>query len=184
MGRRKRFDPQDAKEAMKQIFWQQGYEGTSLQDLERVTALPKQSLYREFGDKRGMYLAALSAYEAEEVRAASRILRAHSDPKQAFAALFDAVLRPVEEQDDRRGCFLCNAASDRTTIEPAIDTWVNAAMVRMLATFTAALGDTDKGDQKARALLAGYVGIRVLARSGLPTPDLRMAANRLIESTR
>lgn len=182
MGRKKQFDPQDAKEAMKQIFWQQGYEGTSLQDLERVTSLPKQSLYREFGDKRGMYLAALAAYEAAEVRAASQILRAHRDPKQAFAALFDAVLRPVEEQEDRRGCFLCNAASDRTTIEPAIDTWVNAAMMRMLATFASALEGKDKGDAKARAMLAGYVGIRVLARSGLPAPDLRTAANSLIES--
>ena len=75
MGRPKNFDPETAIAAVKELFWLQGYEGTSLHDIERATGLAKQSLYREFGDKRGIYLAALRHYEQHEAAEAARLRR-------------------------------------------------------------------------------------------------------------
>ena len=162
------------------MFWTLGYEGTSLQDLETATGLPKQTLYREFGSKQAMYLAALAAYERSEVSAAAREMDLHADPASAFAALFAMVLDGIEAEDDRRGCFLCNAAADRTGIDPLIDRHVREAMDRLRAVFTRHLGPHEDAGELGAVLLTGYVGIRILARTGIAMADLRAVAARLV----
>lgn len=181
MGRPKQFDPEIAIQQIKNLFWAGGYEGTSLSDLEHATGLPKQSLYREFGDKRAMYLKALRHYEMLEAQAAIRLLETYNAPEQAFAALFDSVIDLVESQNDRRGCFLCNASADRTTIDDDISRHVNQAMDRLRSSFARALGEIDPGYPIASALIAGYIGLRVMARAGFPVEVLRSAAANLNE---
>ena len=72
MARPRAFDPDTALQDVMNVFWKKGYEGASLQDIEAATGLNKQSLYRAFGDKRAMYLAALDIYEKNII--AERIL--------------------------------------------------------------------------------------------------------------
>lgn len=165
MGRPKNFDPETAIAAVKELFWLHGYEGTSLQDIERATGLAKQSLYRQYGDKRGIYLAALRHHEQHEAAEAARLLARHADPREAFASLFAAVI--AEAQDShRRGCFLCNAGADRTMIDPAIGTAVSDAMERLVLTFARKLGDSDPLLARSRALVVIYVGLRISVRAG------------------
>lgn len=165
MGRPKNFDPETAIAAVKELFWLHGYEGTSLQDIERATGLAKQSLYRQYGDKRGIYLAALRHYEQHEAAEAARLLARHADPREAFASLFAAVI--AEAQDShRRGCFLCNAGADHTMIDPAIGTAVSDAMERLVLTFARKLGDSDPLLARSRALVVIYVGLRISVRAG------------------
>ena len=59
----KQFNKDEALDKAMQAFWMHGYEATSMQDIEVATGLRKQSLYRLFGDKHAMYLAALWSYE-------------------------------------------------------------------------------------------------------------------------
>ena len=179
MGRPKNFDPETAIAAVKELFWLQGYEGTSLHDIELATGLAKQSLYREFGDKRGIYLAALRHYEQNEAAEAARLLGQHADPRRAFAALFMAVI--AEALDiHRRGCFLCNAGADRTMIDPAIGTAVSDAMERLAQTFAKKIGDTDPMLARARTLAAAYIGLRIQVRSGAQYAMLHAAVEYCI----
>ena len=43
-------------------FWRHGYDAVSIDDLQNVTGLARQSLYRTFGDKRTLFLRALDFY--------------------------------------------------------------------------------------------------------------------------
>ncbi len=184
MGRTKLYDPQSALSAIKMQFWQNGFEGTSLHDLEVASALPKQTLYREFGDKQQMYLKALGDYERTEIRDAARILASVLDPKKAFAALFEAIIDEVESSDGRRGCFLCNASADRTSIDHEIGIQVAAMLERWRQTFQKALSAGQDVEQQENelsgTLLAGYIGLRILARSGSPPHRLRGVAEQLL----
>lgn len=165
MGRPKSFEPDSAIAAVKELFWLQGYEGTSLHDIERVTGLAKQSLYREFGDKRGIYLAALRHYEQHEAAEAGRLLHEHATARGAFAALFASVIAEAKGSQ-RRGCFLCNAGADRTMIDPTISKAVSDAMQRLIMTFARKISEDGPKYPSATALAASYIGLRILVRAG------------------
>ena len=64
IGRPREFDVDNALERAMELFWRQGYEGTSLADLTRELGLTRPSLYAAFGSKEGLFLKALDLYEA------------------------------------------------------------------------------------------------------------------------
>ena len=61
-GPAKSFDPEEALEAARDVFWERGFDGTGLSDLERTLGIGRKSLYDTFGNKRGLFLAALAKY--------------------------------------------------------------------------------------------------------------------------
>lgn len=179
MGRPKNFEPDSAIAAVKELFWLQGYEGTSLHDIERVTGLAKQSLYREFGDKRGIYLAALRHYEQHEAAEAASLLSGHETARDAFAALFAAIIQEARGSE-RRGCFLCNAGADRTMIDPTISKVVSEAMQRLIMTFGRRLDEMGPIYPMATGLAASYIGVRILVRAGTTFSVLEAAVDALL----
>ncbi|MHB1171810.1 MAG: TetR/AcrR family transcriptional regulator [Lacisediminihabitans sp.] len=59
MGRNRSFDAADVIAKCAEVFLRTGYEGTSIDDLVNATGLHRGSLYKAFGSKRGLFLAAL-----------------------------------------------------------------------------------------------------------------------------
>ncbi len=187
MARPREFDADEALDAVMDVFWRQGFEGTSMHDIEAATGLNKQSLYRVFKDKRAMYLAALNRYDQQEVAGAADILAGPGRPRSKFKKLFNAALAPVLEGDDRRGCFLCNASADQGQLDRQTRDFVGAAMNRMLHAFDDALATSPVYARKAQArrtlsakLLAGYFGLRVLVRANVDGATLVAAAEALL----
>lgn len=61
-GRPKLISSDKLAEALFQVFAQKGYASTSIADLTHVTGMKPPSLYLAFGNKEGMYAAALMYY--------------------------------------------------------------------------------------------------------------------------
>ncbi|WP_142341029.1 TetR/AcrR family transcriptional regulator, partial [Bacillus thuringiensis] len=62
MARLREFDEEKALDAAMQLFWEKGYAATSLSDLTARMEIQKPSLYSAFGDKEGLFEAALRRY--------------------------------------------------------------------------------------------------------------------------
>jgi TetR/AcrR family transcriptional repressor of nem operon len=58
VARAKESNAQKALSAAVEVFWRNGYEKTSLDDLIAQMNVGRQSLYDTFGDKRTLYLSA------------------------------------------------------------------------------------------------------------------------------
>ena len=84
MARPKSFDEEAVLDQAVQLFWERGYEGTSLADLEAHLGLGRQSLYNSFGDKHALFLKALDRYRRDIGGAALAQLNA-PDPPRAVA---------------------------------------------------------------------------------------------------
>lgn len=180
MGRKKLYNRDDALLAIKHHFWQYGFERTSLFDLERVSGLPKQTLYREFADKESMYVAALAHYQVQEVQGANKLLKTQKSPKDRFQALFDAILADAGSPSGRLGCFICNAAAERTNLGPQATAQVIKALDRLRSIFAGALNVTSDDDYLADSVLAGYIGFRNLVRNDWPAINLQSVAGDLL----
>src|ERR1700677_2805326 len=80
IGRPREFDIDKALERAMELFWRQGYEGTSLSDLTRELGLTRTSLYAAFGSKEALFLKALDLYEVRAgYRAAALTARTARD---------------------------------------------------------------------------------------------------------
>lgn len=57
MARSKEFDEKAVLRKAMELFWEQGYEKTSMQDLVDHMGIHRRSIYDTFGDKRSLFLA-------------------------------------------------------------------------------------------------------------------------------
>ncbi len=103
MVRPREFDRDEALQRAMEIFWSRGFAATSTDDLLQAMNIGRQSLYNAFGDKRTLYLEALSAYQRKTT---SGHLRRLSDPASALEGI-RALLMGLIAEDDRVRCLGC-----------------------------------------------------------------------------
>ncbi len=92
MARPKEFDVDVAVEAAAGVFRDHGYEGTSAAMLVDAMGIGRQSLYDTFGDKWGVYLAAMRQYCSAETRAHCDLLKSGPKAIDGIRAMFDRVV--------------------------------------------------------------------------------------------
>jgi TetR/AcrR family transcriptional regulator, transcriptional repressor for nem operon len=187
MGRPREFDEDEALARIMDIFWEKGFEGTSMSDLETATGLRKGSLYAAFGDKRAMYLKALALYGRTAVDETVRVLTGIDTPERRIGKFLQAPIDAVAVENDRRGCFLCNASIDQAAVDTETQSLVNGSLERLgrvLEKALSELGTKDNSRRRADAqhLLSVYFGLRVLAQAGQPVRMLKAAREAALRS--
>lgn len=108
MTRCKNFDVQEVTIEMMQLFRRQGYDRTSVSDLEEASGLKAGSLYNAFGSKHEIFLAALDCYLSSVVAKRIGTYLRGDDPVAAIDALFTSTF--VNNLKEHCGCLLTNTA--------------------------------------------------------------------------
>ncbi|MFP3646047.1 TetR/AcrR family transcriptional regulator [Paraburkholderia sp. SIMBA_054] len=67
MARPREFDENHVLQKALYLFWDKGYEATSLSDLLEATGLTKSSLYKAFESKEGLFRRVVDVYEREHL---------------------------------------------------------------------------------------------------------------------
>jgi Transcriptional regulator len=119
MARTRGFDTEVAVRRAMELFWVRGYEATSLRDLTQHLGLGQGSLYAAFGDKDGLYRAALEHYRATLAAAALRDLEEGADVRSAIRGLLMERVR-IAVANGGQGCLAVNAACERLPEDPSI----------------------------------------------------------------
>lgn len=182
MGRPRTFDEAGTLKVIMELFWANGFEGTSMADLVAATGLKKGSLYAAFGDKRAMYHKSLALYDEQQIDAAVRLLTGQGLPLERIARFLQTAIDPAIGRD-RRGCFLCNASADQAAVDTETQTLVQRSMSRLERALQSALRDhatVRTGSEtlqtvrrSSRHILATYLGLRAMARAGVKPNVLR-----------
>jgi TetR/AcrR family transcriptional repressor of nem operon len=171
-GRPREFDEDKVLAAAANAFWQRGYHATSVDDLCAATGLLRGSLYGAYGDKRGIFLAALERYcEARVVRAAESLSGPPGREVLRQGLLY--YIQIVSDLDLARACFITNTALELTpqdrqvahvierTFRRMSSLWGEAAIrARDVGAFKTKLDEKTIGDY----LFCIVQGLRVLGK--------------------
>ncbi len=109
MGRPREFDETDAIQQAMLLFWDEGFDGSSLEALEQATGLNRSSLYNTFGSKLELFVRALDAYAVGPCRDMLRPLREQRGG-HALAAYLAGLRAFVRSPDGRLGCLMVNTS--------------------------------------------------------------------------
>lgn len=180
MGRPREFDNDEVLTALQDVFWQHGYEGTSYANIMEATGLKKGSLYAAFGDKRALYLQALSQYDKSNVAGGVAMLRNENlTGEERIGALMQSLVDAAGTKRGRWGCLLCNAAVDQAPFNKDTETAVRASLKRMKDAIAVALQDTGAAD-KTELIWTAYFGGRVIIKSGGSKKTLTAIKNQTL----
>ncbi|SHF46507.1 TetR/AcrR family transcriptional regulator [Streptoalloteichus hindustanus] len=110
MARVREFDTDVAVRRAMELFWRQGYEATSVQDLVDATGVGRGSLYAAFGCKEGLYEAALRRYVEGSTH---ELLLRDAPVREVVRDYLLALVDEAVDDHERRGCLVTNAAVER-----------------------------------------------------------------------
>ena len=174
MARPRQFDEIQVIEKVMKVFWDKGYEATTMQDLVVASGLLKGSLYGAFGDKQTLYLSALKHYDRTRIQAGIDMLNGEGSARQKISRLFDNVIEATKRGHFAGGCLLCNASLEKAVTDKQVKSEIKTTIRRLkLAIMDALKAQAENEDQDQAASLAAFIisayfGTRVLAKAGAP----------------
>jgi TetR/AcrR family transcriptional repressor of nem operon len=172
MARPREFDEHQVIESLMTVFWNKGYEATTMQDLVKASGLLKGSLYGAFGDKQTLYLVALKHYNRTRIQAGIDMLNGEGSVRQKIARLFDNVIESTRRGLFAGGCLLCNASLEKAVSDKQVKTEIKTTIRRLKVAIMDALKAGNVNEDQAASLAAfivsAYFGTRVLAKGGAP----------------
>jgi AcrR family transcriptional regulator len=116
-GRPRCFNLEEALDRSLLLFWEKGFQNTSLDEIAEVVGVKKPSLYAAFGDKEMLFRKVLQRYSAklsEPVQALDR----YADIRDAIDAFIDLGIGGGCSQGHPRGCLLASAFANSTLLPP------------------------------------------------------------------
>jgi TetR/AcrR family transcriptional repressor of nem operon len=173
MARPREFDADTAIDRAMEIFWSNGYETTSLDDLCEVMQLSRSSLYATFGSKRNLLLLSVDRYVEQRNPLLAAALAQPLPVREAFAALARQFIDQIVSGPGRRGCFLGNCAAELPRGDRAALARVRRGLEATQATFADALDRARaRGELRpdadvqalARFMMSGFQGLRLVGK--------------------
>jgi TetR/AcrR family transcriptional repressor of nem operon len=114
MGRTKEYDRRGVLSKAIAVFWKKGFEATSMSELIKATGLNSASLYKEFGNKEGLYETALEEYREQELEPFIRPLIDEPNMKGIDTFLKGAIKNATSPHFN--GCFMMNTLAEKEVV--------------------------------------------------------------------
>lgn len=108
-GRPRILDRDTGLEVAARLFWQHGYEGTSIAELTRAMGITPPSLYATFGSKEELYRQALDHNIKQESKLRSEALQGEMSAYDALSFYLYDVAQGVSDPNKPRGCIISTA---------------------------------------------------------------------------
>jgi TetR/AcrR family transcriptional regulator, copper-responsive repressor len=128
-GRPRCFDLEDALDRSLLLFWQKGFQNTSLDEIAEAVGVKKPSLYAAFGDKEMLFRKVLQRY-AGKLSEPVQALDHYDDIREAIGAFIDLGIASGCSQGRPRGCLLASAFADSTLLPPNLAKEIKALVNR------------------------------------------------------
>lgn len=183
-GRQREFDEQAALDAAMEVFWSNGYSGTSLSHLTDAMGINKPSLYAAFGNKEALFIRALDQYVTKHGSPHSTELHSpNKSLRSRVSAYLMSISRMVCDPALPGGCFVAETTSEAggDCLPPGASRAVAKINQRtrsgLIDFFRHEASAGNLGDESSPEVLADYLltlqyGLAVMGRNRVKSKDL------------
>ena len=185
MARPRNFDPDEALDLARDVFWRNGFQGTSLDDITAATGLAKPSLYAAFGDKNALFLKVLDRYHASIVANAERVLNQGPSARDAIERWLTGFVPYCSGTKGIRGCLSVNTAadgiSDQKDVRDRVERFnrkLEQLLSNRLRADRAQFSDAFDPDAAAHTIMAIYLGLMIMAKDAPAAARVRATLNQ------
>ncbi|MCO5995453.1 TetR/AcrR family transcriptional regulator [Actinoallomurus rhizosphaericola] len=185
-GRPPAFDRTRALAAATRLFWEHGYEATSIGELTKAMDIRPGSLYVAFGDKKGLFKEVVRAYGRSPAGAFVGVaLKEEPTAREAFRRILREAAAVYPDPSHPAGCLTISAATNVTVQDAEVATFLRDLRNTNLAAFETRLRTAQReGELPAtadpRALAAYFAaviqGMSQRARDGATAAELAETA--------
>lgn len=174
IGRPPSFDRAVALEQAMLLFWRHGYEATSLSDLTRALGVTAPSIYSAFGNKKGLFLEAVSLYLSGG-SSPTAIIDAAPSARDAAQVLMEGAAIAYTGEETPPGCMLATSAisvsAEAADVQAHLSAIRNGVEAHLRARIQAEVADGTLPPHTDAEILAAHTtaiiqGSSTLARDG------------------
>ncbi|MEU1289718.1 TetR/AcrR family transcriptional regulator [Kitasatospora sp. NPDC005856] len=181
MGRPRNFDEAEVVRRAADLFAARAYDGISVDDLVTGLGVHRHSLYRTFGSKRGLYLAALGWSSEHRIAVLAERMAEAGDPYELLGGpLRDEALGPGLD-------LLLLALVERAPQDREVARIVAESFALLDGVVGRALGagggpgvESGREGRVATGVAAALLGLRALDRAAEPAVDAPAAGSALL----
>lgn len=196
MARPRSFDEDTVVDAAMLAFWRTGFDDTPINALEDATGIKRISLYNAFGDKEGLFLAALDRYHLGAVEIYDGMIA--QGGLDEIQQLFTAMSAPADAgAPAHSGCLMVNTVLDVRRASDAVKARIKTYRAMLRGAFMSALQNArasgamsasdDEIEMRATYLLGLLWGALAMIRvegKTVAAADVAAVGNGVIENWR
>lgn len=188
MARPKTYTREELTDAALRLFWRNGYFNTSMDDLVTATKVSRHGVYKEFGDKKSLFLFCIDQYTEQVVTPAFSRLENEGADLNALAEYFEHQIAAAERQGlPGPGCLAANTLTEAAQHDRDISEKIDAHHARLRAGFARAIEQEAGGRLSesevlalAELVLTFATGLWSLSRATSTAAPLRAACSQFI----
>ncbi|WP_251140515.1 TetR/AcrR family transcriptional regulator [Rhodoferax sp. U11-2br] len=166
----RQFDEDAVLEKVLEVFWNRGWQATSMADLAAAVNVQRGSLYHAYGGKEHLFELAFDRY-ATRVLAESRAALDAPSARLALKQFFDVSIASMTADTPPRGCFTTKTAVESDAIGERMQNRVRILLESLEALVAEALSRdgrnsslADPPDEIAKMVIAFTRGLAVMER--------------------
>jgi AcrR family transcriptional regulator len=188
-GRPPEFDRAAALDQALELFWERGYEATSISDLTTVMGIAAPSLYAAFGSKRDLFDEVLQLYVDKHRGFMAKAIQEEPTLREGMSRLLSEAAVAYTRPGRAQGCLLISAAVNCTSpeVQHALRALRNKSVKQLERVIAAAIESNElprSADSRTLAVFTGVVmqGMAQQARDGATRHQLQKAATLAVEA--
>ncbi|AWG26772.1 TetR/AcrR family transcriptional regulator [Flavobacterium kingsejongi] len=183
MARTKEFEPEEKLIKARDLFWEKGYSGTSMQDLVEAMGLNRGSIYDTFGDKHSLFLQSLSNYAEEILKEYTNVATTVSSPLKAIEQILSGNVKKAFV-NGKNSCMSVKCSLELASDDKSVQHIIQLSGCKITKVFEELIikgqeaGEIKEQDAK---MLANFVGTYFsgLWQSYIVTGDKQLIQNQI-----
>jgi len=189
MARTKQFDERQALVSAMLVFWEKGYDSTSIQDLEQAMGLNRTSIYNAFGNKRAIFDRVMSCYKESVMSALFAKLDGAPDIKEGIRRMLNGALDIHFDEDNPGGCLVVLSLLESGQHDEQAQASMQQTIHDLKSALQTRLGKAKKSGELSAGLDVGstattiattMAGMMVMGKANFSKAALKKTVNQVV----